>query len=609
MLLLILPALATLPSPELLRADPHRNAWRDATHAVRARAAEVPPPAADVDMGWDIRDYTLRVRVDESRRAVRGHLSIVADRTTGDDFVLHANGPTLTGIEVNGVSRPWTVDGDRVLLGPIDGPAVDVDVYWTVTGASDTGMGLQWGDPTFAFHEPDGARTWLPVYDVPSDKATLRWEITVPDDDVVFANGTGTAVLDAEPGWKTWIFTFDGQIPTYLMTFHTGTYEVIEVADAPWGIRVAAYPDRVDAAEDTFANTQEMIEHFSDLYNPYPWDDYNLAMAPFGGAMEHTTVVTFGAELVGSYYGEIVNVHELGHHWWGDDVTLEDWPHIWLNEGFASYTEVLWYERAYGAEGRREYVASQADSYFQWKDYEGEGPLVDPNYLWGGTVYDKGSWVVHMLRGVLGDEVFFDTLRAYEAAYRYGVADSADFQSIVEAQTGEDMSWFFDAWLYVSGEPFYEWGWAAGPATGGWQVDVTIEQDRQEFTMPVPVRVTFADGTVVDERVVVSGAGVTASFCYATEPTAVELDPDLWVLDNGRRERSVDPVSTDNCVPDPEPDTADTAAPDTAAALPSDDEVVLTGDCGCSAGLPAPAWLGLAALAFLRRRASPAHGV
>ncbi|MDP2311879.1 MAG: M1 family aminopeptidase [Pseudomonadota bacterium] len=531
MLLLAPLAYASMPSPADLRAVADPAAAREVfKHAPRgpADAAAIAAPPADAGRAWDIEGYVLAVRIDPVAQTVVGHATITAVRTGAGDLLLHADGPVLGEVRVAGAAVTPVVEGSELRL-PIDGDSATVEIDWTYDEVRPNG--IQWG-PTvvYSFHEPIGARTWLPVYDLPDDKATLTWEVTAPDGWVVAANGVleGTTVADA--GWTTWRYTLDEPIPTYLMTVHLSDY-VLTVTGDDIPIYTWAYPGREEAAAETFGTTAEMLAFFSERYAPYPFPSYGNAMAPFPGAMEHTTCVTFSEDLVGGTDGELVNAHELGHHWWGDNVTLGDWNDIWLNEGFATYTEALWYERTYGQEGLTEYAAYLADAFFEWQGLEGRFPVYDPLYMWGGVVYDKGGLIVHMLRGVLGDERFFAALADYEADHHLGNAVTTDLIASVEASSGEDLGWFFDQWVYGIGEPTYTWSWARqSDGAGGWQLDVTIAQDLATFRMPVPVRVGYAGGTTEDITVWVEGASVHTTVCLAEEPVTVTLDPDLWVL-------------------------------------------------------------------------------
>lgn len=535
MVLFAAAALAALPTPAELRALPDPLARREVFKSLGAAPPSGAPPPDATSMGWDIEHYTLEVHIDPAERLVTGVASITAVPAPGGDFVLDVAGPVLTAVRVNGAAIAAEVVDDELRLTGITGNTVSVEVEWTATGGLPAG--IQWGrDVVFSFHEPSGARMWLPVYDHPWDKATLDWYITAPDGWVVAANGVWMETAAADAGWSTWHYAFDKPIPTYLMTVHLADY-VVGVGGTDIPVYTWAYRGQEAAAAASFGETAEMLTYFSALYAPYPWPSYGNAMAPFGGAMENTTCVSFSDELVGGADAELVNVHELGHHWWGDDVTLATWDDIWLNEGFATYTEALWYERAYGQEGLTEYALWLAGSYYAWRDLEGIGPLYNPAYMWGGTVYDKGGLVLHMLRGVLGDERFFAALTAWEEAYHLSNATTADLEATIEASSGEDLGWFFDEWVYGSGEPTYTWGWAARRESDGvWQLDVTVAQDAEGHRMPVPFRVAYADGVAEDRVVEVAGAETIASFCLTAEPVGVTLDPDYWVLRAGEAE-------------------------------------------------------------------------
>jgi aminopeptidase N len=535
-------AQAALPSPADLAGIADATTARDVFKAPGGPAVDpyagAAPPSDTTPMGWDIEHYTLAVRIDPAAHVVTGLATISATRTSGGDLVLDARGPVIGAVRVDGVAVTPTVGADDELhIAGLTAAAVTVEVEWTFAGQEP--VGLQWGrDVVYAFHEPSGARVWLPVYDHPWDKATLDWYVTAPDGWVVAANGVLDGPVPADAGWSTWHYELDAPIATYLMTVALSDYTVLVSGDE---IPVYAwvYPGREADADATFGTTADMLTTFSALYAPYPWPSYGNAMTPFVGAMEDTTCTSFADTLVGSDDGELVNVHELGHHWFGDDVTLATWADIWLNEGFATYTEALWYEQAYGQEGLTEYADYLTRSYIGWREYEGQFPVYDPLYLWGGTVYDKGGLVLHMLRGVLGDDAFFAALGDYEAAYHFGNATTDDFEASVEASTGLDLAWFFDEWIYGVGEPAYTWGWTARSDGGdGWQLDLSIAQDLPDFRMPVPIRVTFADGTTTDIPVTVTGARTGTSLCLDAEPVGVELDPDLWVLRGGEVEEA-----------------------------------------------------------------------
>jgi aminopeptidase N len=581
-ILLAAASLFAAPPPEALRAldDPasHRLQRR---HLPPVDAERSPFPEAVDGMGWDIQSYRISLHFDMEAQEVEGHADITAVRTTGEDFVLHARGPEILSVQVDGADQAWSRSGDELYLGALEGEEVQVSVDWLAVPSEGMG-GLQWGpDVVFSFHEPEYARKWLVVYDVPSDKASLEWEITVPAGLSVAANGELSGVSE-EDGEATWSFVLDGPVPTYLMAVHVSDYVLLESGD-DIPVRAWVYPGSEQDAEETFASTPAILSHFSEIYGPYPWESYGNAMAPFSGGMEHTTVTTFGDSLVGDDWGEQVNAHEIAHHWWGNSVTLGTWDDIWLNEGFASYSEVLWYENLHGEEGRVAYAEYQLESYLSWAEWEFGSSLYDPAFMWGGTVYDKGSLVMHTLRGVLGDGLFFEALQSYAAEFRYSNAVTEDMAASFSATAGEDLDWFFEGWVYSVGNPTYSYGLHSREVEPGlWQADIQVSQDLEAFSMPLPFELVLADGSTVEESVWVAGEGGSLRLCLEQEAVEIEMDPGFWV-----------PLAVFE-------DTGGSALEVSCERPPPEGRA---GGCGCrSAGPGGLAALALGMLAALRRR-------
>lgn len=591
--LLLSQALAALPDPEHLR-----DADRDSFHHLHGGGALGPPPPGDPGPSspWDIVQYVAHVRVDATDETVTGRMTISAVRrpdAPSGDLLFHYTGGPLGTVTVDGVAVvPVATDG--VWHVSPTGSEATVVIDWVHTGPS-PGYGIQF-DPgiTWSVDEPDLARTWLPVYDEPWDKALWTWEIEAQSGLTVAANGTLASVEAGAPesdgrAFDTWTFEFHQPLATYLAVLHVAEYEVFQIGDdVP--VTIWANPVLAASIEQTFGNTPDMITFFSDAYGDFPWERYGNAIVPFGGAMENTTCTSFGDIYVGES-AELVNVHELGHHWFGDDVTLADWRDVWLNEGFASYTEALWYERTYGQEGLTEYLDWQRDVYYQWKSSEGDFSLYDPGYLFGGTVYDKGSWVVHMLRGIVGDDAFFHALQQYTERYAFANASTSEFEESFEDSTGADLAWFFDGYVYGTGEPTLSFGYQA--VDGG--VVVAIEADTQ-MPLPIPLRVVQVDGSVSDTRVTLNSSSICALLPADSAVGQVELDPDLWLLTLDRT--SLSTTAIDSCVASlQDTGSIDTGSPERPGGYHGG-----TG-CGCDSG---GGWMGLwafsGAVALGRRR-------
>jgi aminopeptidase N len=262
------------------------------------------------------------------------------------------------------------------------------------------------------------------------------------------------AEILSDPDRIKYIYSTDYELSTYLVFFATALYntwnETYFHSSGAMPVNFYVTPD-----EDNTTNRElwnkcvEMLEVFGEIYGPYPFieERYGIYYFGFGGGMEHQTLTGQGG------FGESLTAHELGHQWWGDMVTCRTWQDIWLNEGFASYSEALWEENQSGgsADDLRNYMDNvlapfdSSDSVFV-----PEESLEEVGRIFSyATTYQKAAWVVHMLRGVMGDELFFNMITEYRARYEYGAADTEQFRAICEEIYGSDLEWFFrpvDLW-------------------------------------------------------------------------------------------------------------------------------------------------------------------
>ncbi len=310
-----------------------------------------------------------------------------------------------------------------------------------------------------------------------------------------------------------------------------------------------------------FANLPDQIAHYTDLFGPYPFLDekYSLAWFPWGGAMEHQTCVSWGFPITGSQTYEHVVAHELSHMWWGDWVTYGDYCDVWLNEGFATYCEALWWEHLYGETGLYTYMEDTQDYYITWETNSGNRfPIYDPppEFIYCPTTYEKAGSVLHMLRFLEGDSVFYDILGMYGGTYAYANAVTADFQEICETVTGQDLDWFFDQWIYDRGYPEYELLWAStDQGTKGHLLNIAVRQTQEDapiFDMPVELEITTTAGTFLD-TIALDETLDLFQYTLTDEPTDVNLDPNHWIL----CDKTASPFS-------------DTTAPDVIADLAVD---------------------------------------
>ncbi|CUS87389.1 aminopeptidase N, partial [Candidatus Kryptonium thompsonii] len=316
-------------------------------------------------------------------------------------------------------------------------------------------------DIAYTMSEPSDARYWLPCYDEPWDKAKVDLIIKVRSSYLVASNGL---LIRDEINGNERIFHWRSKHPmsTYLIAFAVSEYITFsdwyhKVSNPSDSIEVKYYVWREDSlkAVSAFKNVVDMMKFFSLKFGEYPFEKYGMvAVYPFRyGGMEHQTMTTIHRKwLDGNSEGGIA--HELAHQWWGDLVTCETWAEIWLNEGFASYGDALYTEYKYGFEAFKSKLEYWAKAYF-WEDSIIRYPIYNPpsGRLFGTAVYYKGAWVLHMLRNLIGDSAFFAVLQEWGRRYAYGTGTTQKFIQVVNDITGEDLSWFFNQWVYEAGYP------------------------------------------------------------------------------------------------------------------------------------------------------------
>jgi aminopeptidase N len=382
--------------------------------------------------------------------------------------------------------------------------------------------------------EPYYAHSWFPCKDLPYDKAdSADISITVPDTLIAISNGILESLTYNSDGTATYSWQERYPIAVYLISLAVSNYKEQEYCytgldGTQMPVNHWYYPDS-ESQTGNLPLTTEMIAFFAGLWGEYPFikEKYGHAQFSWGGGMEHQTCTSLGG------FGELLICHELAHQWWGDMITCANWKNIWLNEGFARYAEALWEEHKGGAEALQKYMKN-INRPEVWQN----SPLyitdtTSVSSIFNRLVYDKGAWVLHMLRHIVGEGIFWDIFPAYREAFYMDVVTTEDFQNICETVSGIDLDWFFDQWIYQIGQPEYTVNWSRGMVAGNdWRVTLNIEQTQYPqnlFKMPLDIRVEFSEW---DTLFTVWDSLFTQQFVMQFDdmPTNIEIDPDGRVL-------------------------------------------------------------------------------
>jgi len=416
--------------------------------------------------GYEVTHYTLDFTVNNVVTSdLTASVTITASALQDlSSFNLDFIGFEINSIMVNGESAEFQRSGQELTVAPFTalakGQLFMVIVQYTGTPDEMRSLALpvqtgwtNFDGGSFVLSEPDGSASYYPVNDHPLDKASYTFRVTVPQPFEVAANGELTETID-NGDTSTFVFEARDPMASYLATINIDEFD-IETMQSENGIPIRNYyssglPEEV---RKPFARQGEMITYFSELYGPYPFELYGslLMDTEFGSALENQTLSIFGMDMIDVNNvedTELTVAHELAHQWFGDSVSVADWSDIWLNEGFATYSEGLWIEHTSGREALDEWVKLRYLEVAENPQYfpaPGNPPADD---LFNGGVYYRGGLTLHALRLEVGDEVFFKIMQTYFDRYQGGNATTADFITIAEEVSGKNLADFFDTWLY-----------------------------------------------------------------------------------------------------------------------------------------------------------------
>jgi aminopeptidase N len=412
--------------------------------------------------GYDVEHYHLDITYADDG-TVDASVAITATATDNlESFNLDFTGWQIDRLELNDDTPEYVRDGEELIVGPVEilaGESFEAVLEYSgtpgpiVSSAIPFGIGWQTGPEgeQFVAAEPDAAHSWFPSNDHPLDKSTFTFAITVPNRLSAAANGELVDVVEGSTT-TTYHWAMTDPMAPYLATIVMGDgWTLIEdpVSSEAAGFPVANFlpPDLAADPPAALSNTGEMVRVLERAFGPYPFDRYGIAVVGgFPAALENQTLSVFGRTMVEAPYFEYVLVHELAHQWFGDSVSVGEWSDIWLNEGFATYAELLWVEELYGPGAYQEEVANR----IQAAEVAGYGPpgTPAPDDLFNGSVYQRGSFVLVALRDEVGDDLFFETLRTYAQRFSNGNATTEDFISLAEEVAGRDLGDLFSTWLY-----------------------------------------------------------------------------------------------------------------------------------------------------------------
>lgn len=447
----------------------------------------------------------------------------------------------LAGVSFTHTSNILTINLDRTYN--IDETA-QVKIYYKHNNVSDGALYVSSGF-LFTDCEPEGARKWFPCWDKPSDKATFDLTARVPATVKLGANGRlADSTRNVDTINYNWIS--NDPVATYLMVM-TGkvnyNLDIVywpKISNPTELVPIRFYwntGENVSSLNNMKIKVPQMMTTYSVLFGEHPFEKNGFATLNnqfVWGGMENQTLTS----LCPDCWSEGLISHEFAHQWFGDMITCATWADIWLNEGFATYTEALWLEHLYGYSSYKSDIESDASTYLSsnpgWSISEPSWAITTPstNTLFNYAItYMKGACVLHLLRYVMGDVDFFDGLYSYanDPNLKYKSAVISDFKNHMSNAYGEDLSWFFDEWIYQPNHPTYaNQYWFQNISTGNWEVGFVAKQTQSNSSfhkMPIEIKLSFSTGADTTIRVMNNINDQIFSWSFNRQPISITFDP------------------------------------------------------------------------------------
>jgi aminopeptidase N len=509
------------------------------------------------DRAVDVRHIALDLVVDVPGKCIAGRAThTVAPLNEGlRQLALDAVEMMIQGVTVGGQTARFEYDGATLSidLGKARprGDAFDV----AVTYEARPRLGLYFIAPDAAYPDKpqqvwsqgqdEDNRHWFPCYDYPNEKQTSEVRVRVPEGWFALSNGRLVEEKEHEDGTRTFHWMQERPHATYLMTLVAGNFERFDASRPDLTIDYFVEARDANAVERTFGRTPEMIALFERVSGiAFPWAKYSQIVVRdfvFGG-MENTSATTMtenillDAKAARDFSSDHLVSHELAHMWWGDLLTCRDWSHGWLNESFATFMELLWNEHLLGIDEYRQGVIENTDLYLEERYRR---PIVtnvyaSPMDIFDRHLYEKGSVVLHMLRGLLGDEQFFRSIQRYCREHQDDNVTTHDLAEAIERETGRNLDWFFEQWVMSPGHPELDVRWTWDAIAGVASVAVKQKQDRGNGTplFRLPVTIDFITGQSRPRafQVDVREEEQTLLFPLQGKPDLCRFDPGNFIL-------------------------------------------------------------------------------
>jgi len=507
--------------------------------------------------GVDAWHYVFKLELSDTSPEIKGEATIDLRFTQAGitsvslDLASAANdkGMTVTAVTSNGADLRYTHESGVLKIQLPRASAAGEHQFVTVAyhGAPASGLRLmknKYGEwSAFSDNWPNHAREWLPTIDHPYDKATSEFLVTAPAIYQVVSNGLLLEENDLANGQRLTHWKQSVPIATWLNALGVERFAVRHVGFVK-GVELQTWVAHQDAEVGRVyfeVPARQALEFYSEHVGPYPYEKLaNVAAAGVSGGMELASSIFYGETGLRPAPASSLVAHEIAHQWFGDSVTEKDWDEVYLSEGFATYFALLYAEHY---QGRDAFVAGLKSARTRALATEKSLPgiaivhdnLSDMSKVLNQLVYQKAGWVLHMLRGVVGTDTFWQGIREYYRRHRDSNVTTDDLRTVMEQVSHKDLRWFFDQWLKRPTSPSLDGSWSYDAAAKQIRITIAQTQDGEPYRLPLEFGVTPAAAGAATpvtrvERVEMTTKQATFSIAAETDPASVSFDPETWLL-------------------------------------------------------------------------------
>lgn len=383
----------------------------------------------------------------------------------------------------------------------------------------------------FGDNWPDRAHNWLPCVDEPADKATVDFMVTAPDHYQVVANGLKVDEKALPDDLKLTHWSEKAQCPTKVMVIGVADFAIDHTGDVnKIPVYTYVFPENKDKGFASYAVAKGILAYYIGKVGPYAFEKLaNVQSKTIFGGMENSSCIFYFEESVGDRGIEELMAHEIAHQWFGDAASETNFSHLWLSEGFATYMTNVYLEHKYGADTLKKRLRTDREMVFDFEKKR-KTPVVDTtvhgNYmvLLNANSYQKGGWVLHMLRRKLGDAAYWKGIRAYYKKYDGKNASTDDLRAELESASGQNLEKFFKQWIYKGGHPQLHIDWKYNPATKTVIIEVgQVQKDLFEFTLECLINKKL-------HRINVKNRTTSIAIPVNTDPNDITFDPNVNLL-------------------------------------------------------------------------------